>query len=67
MLANIYLNLVDKLVGRMKGIPEDVRLVRYADDFVLLGREISDRVLDKLHEVLDRMELQLNYEKTKIV
>lgn len=67
LLANIYLNLVDKLIERMKEIPEDVRIVRYADDFVLMGREISDRVLAKLHEVLDRMELQLNTEKTKIV
>jgi len=32
LLANIYLNLVDKLVARMSGIPEDVRIVRYADD-----------------------------------
>ncbi len=67
LLANIYLNLVDKLIARMKEIPEDVRIVRYADDFVLMGREISDRVLEKLHEVLTRMELQLNTEKTKIV
>ncbi|MCK4516079.1 MAG: group II intron reverse transcriptase/maturase [Spirochaetaceae bacterium] len=67
LLANIYLNLVDKLVARMKDIPEDVRIVRYADDFVLMGREISDRVLEKLHEVLTRMDLQLNTEKTRIV
>ena len=67
LLANIYLNLVDKLVARMSGIPEDVRIVRYADDFVLMGREISQRVLKKLHEVLERMELQINTEKTKIV
>jgi retron-type reverse transcriptase len=32
LLANIYLNLVDKLVNRMSDIPEDVRVVRYADD-----------------------------------
>ena len=67
LLANIYLNLVDKLVAGMSGIPEDVRIVRYADDFVLMGREISQRVLKKLHEVLERMELQINTEKTKIV
>ena len=67
LLANIYLNLVDKLIARMSGIPEDVRIVRYADDFVLMGREISERVLKKLHEVLDRMELKVNSEKTRIV
>jgi len=67
LLANIYLNLVDKLITRMSGIPEDVRIVRYADDFVLMGREISERVLKKLHGVLDRMELTVNSEKTRIV
>lgn len=68
LLANIYLNLVDKLVERgMADIPEDVRIVRYADDFVLLGRTISDRVVRKLNEVLGRMELELNTEKTKVV
>ena len=59
--ANIYLNLVDKLVEHgMADIPEDVRIVRYADDFVLLGRTISDRIVRKLNEVLARMELELN-------
>jgi RNA-directed DNA polymerase len=68
LLANIYLNLVDKLVERrMADIPEDVRIVRYADDFVLLGRTISDRIVRKLNEVLRRMELELNTEKTKVV
>ena len=68
LLANIYLNLVDKLVERgMADIPEDVRIVRYADDFVLLGRTISDRIIRKLNEVLARMELELNTEKTKVV
>lgn len=67
LLANIYLNLMDKLVARMSGIPEDVRIVRYADDFVLMGREISERVLKKLHDVLDRMELTVNSKKTRIV
>jgi group II intron reverse transcriptase/maturase len=67
LLANIYLNLVDELINRMNRIPEDIRIVRYADDFVLMGREISDRVITKLHEVLERMELTVNSEKTRIV
>jgi RNA-directed DNA polymerase len=67
LLANIYLNPVDKLINRMKEIPEDVRIVRYADDYVLMARRISDRIQEKLKEVLERMELQLNAEKTKIV
>ena len=51
----------------MSKLPEDVRIVRYADDFVLMGREISERVLRKLHEVLDRIDLTVNSEKTRIV
>jgi group II intron reverse transcriptase/maturase len=67
LLANIYLNPVDKMIKKMAIIPEDIRIVRYADDFVLMGRKISERIQKKLQEVLQRMELQLNKEKTKIL
>ena len=67
LLANIYLNLVDKVIGKMKNLPEDIRMVRYADDFVLMGRRISERIRNKLIEVLNRMDLKVNEEKTRIV
>ena len=46
-------------------LKEDIRIVRYADDFVLMGKEITGRILGKLHDVLKRMDLELNTEKTK--
>jgi len=69
LLANIYLHLVDCLVNKMNSIfqKNGIEIVRYADDFVLMGREITEASIDKLKSVLARMELRLNEEKTKIV
>jgi len=41
--------------------------VRYADDFILMGRKMPEASIDKMKTVLERMELRLNEEKTKIV
>jgi len=53
----------------MKGIfvKEGIKLVRYADDFVLLGRQISERVKQKVSYLLDRLGLKLNTDKTKVL
>ena len=69
LLANIYLNLVDRLVNKLNSIfyKERIKIVRYADDFVLLGKRISKNVIDKLKSILERMGLKLNEDKTKIV
>jgi len=65
--ANVYLNRVDKLVEHgLADIPQDVRIVRQAGDFVPQGRPIRDRIVRKLNEVLAPMELELNAEKTKV-
>ena len=69
LLANIYLHLVDRLVNKVGCIFQNygVKIVRYADDFVLIGHDINKAVLEKLQSVLGRMELILNREKTKLV
>lgn len=69
LLANIYLNLVDRLVNKLNSLfhREGIKIVRYADDFVLLGKRISKNVIDKLKSILERMGLKLNEDKTKIV
>ncbi len=69
LLANIYLHLVDRLVNKQNSIFQrnGIEIVRYADDFVLMGRKITEASLDKLKSVLERMELRLNEEKTKTV
>ena len=69
LLANIYLNLMDKIIVdkwtlfRNSGI----KVVRYADDFVLMGKEIKDIHIEKLKALLENMGLNLNEEKTKVV
>jgi hypothetical protein len=40
-------------------------LIRYADDFVLLGRKIPPEALQRLEKVLTRMGLTLNKEKSR--
>ena len=38
-----------------------------ASHLVLMGRKITERVIKKLYEVFERMELAVNAEKTRIV
>jgi len=63
------MNLIDKAVQRVGGIFQSlgIKIVRYADDFVLMGRVIPGVVITRLKGLLDRMELTLNEEKTKLV
>jgi CRISPR-associated protein Cas1 len=64
LLANLYLDLLDETFeGR------GIRLVRYADDFVLLCRSeaIARRTLPDLERFLGEHGLELNAEKTRIV
>ena len=66
LLANIYLNLVDQVVMCVTGIfqKNGISMVRYADDFVLMGQRINEQVDGSLKHLLDRMSLTLNEEKT---
>ena len=64
LLANLYLDEVDEALQH-----EDVRLVRFADDFVILTKS-QDRAVDALQAtetILKKLGLELNYEKTRIV
>ncbi|MCP4553692.1 MAG: group II intron reverse transcriptase/maturase [Bacteroidetes bacterium] len=66
LLANVYLHLVDKIINKAGGIFKKcgITIVRYADDFVLLGKEIPEIILLKLISLLTRMDLKLNENKT---
>ncbi len=68
LLANIYLNLLDKAVNRIGGIFQrnGIEIVRYADDFVLMAEHIVQESLDYLDTIFDRMKLKLNEEKTQL-
>ena len=68
LLANIYLNVLDTLWA-VKKVQEKLgaRLVRYADDSVILCRGNADQILKGVKLVLNDLGLSLNEEKTRIV
>lgn len=63
LLANIYLDDLDKIVG------DEHRMVRYADDFVILckSREEAEYALIKVREWMETNKLELHPTKTKII
>jgi len=67
LLANIYMNLIDKVINKPDGLFKraGVKIVRYADDFVLMSKELKEEELEKLKELLSRMELTINEDKTR--
>ncbi|GAC1454725.1 MAG: group II intron reverse transcriptase/maturase [Gemmatimonadaceae bacterium] len=68
LLANVYLHLLDRSFrlrvqrGALQG-----RLVRYADDFVLLAPHRPDRALAWLQQFMTRLGLTLHPEKTRVL
>jgi len=66
LLANLYLDKLDKLVNTGKQC--NAVMVRYADDFVVLCRKgQGHEVMKRLKKWLTVRELKLNEEKTRIV
>ena len=61
LLANIFLNELDKAFHCQPDSPlhfANARLVRYADDFVVLARYMGRRITDWLvHTVEDQLKL----------
>ena len=69
LLANIYLHLLDRIVNKAEGLfhKNGIRMVRYADDFVLMGKQMTTEIKERLWELIDRMGLTLNEDKTRTV
>ena len=70
LLSNIYLHWFDKAFYRSDGPGQwaKARLVRYADDFVVLARYQTRRLAEFIETKLERwMGLELNREKTRVV
>jgi len=69
LLANIYLHLLDRIVSKPGSIfgRLGISIVRYADDFVLMGKRIAKEALNKLRAILDNMDLTLNETKTRLI
>jgi RNA-directed DNA polymerase len=70
LFANIYLHWFEKSFARRDGPGTwaNAKLVRYADDFVVLARYQSRRLIDWIEGTLEgRFQLTINREKTRIV
>jgi RNA-directed DNA polymerase len=70
LLANLYLHWFDKVFHQSEGPANwaNARLVRYADDFVVLARHQSNRLGGWIEAKLESwMELEINREKTQVV
>jgi len=66
LLANIYLNHVDNF-WVSKGYIRSAKLVRYADDFVILCMSKAAFYRQEVGRLLTNLELELNEQKTRIV
>jgi RNA-directed DNA polymerase len=70
LLSNLYLHWFDKLFYRADGPARwaGAKLVRYADDFVVLARYQGDRLRGWIEAKLEGwLGLEINREKTRVV
>jgi group II intron reverse transcriptase/maturase len=69
LLANIYMNLIDRIVNKQNGYfyKQGVKMIRYADDFILMARHINQETILRLQGYLERMGLTINKEKSRLV
>ena len=68
LLANIYLHVLDR-IWKEKRVQENygARLIRYADDFVVLCPGPTEKILRGIRMVLAGLRLCLNEGKTRVV
>jgi RNA-directed DNA polymerase len=70
LLANLFLHWFDVRFHRDQGpfVWANARLVRYADDFVILARHVGERIEKFVESTLEEwMNLTLNRDKTRVV
>ncbi len=70
LLANLYLHWFDKVFHRAAGPAHwaKAKLVRYADDFVVLARYVGPKLRGFMEEKLESwMGLEINREKTRVI
>jgi RNA-directed DNA polymerase len=69
LLANIYMNLLDRIVNNPQGYfhKMGITMIRYADDFILMSKYINQESINRIHGYLDRMGLLINADKSKLV
>ena len=68
LLSNLFLHLLDRIWER-RGLQQRLgaRIVRYADDIVVLCRKGTEQPMAVLRRILERMGLSLNEDKTRVV
>lgn len=64
LLANIYLNNIDK---GWKPLNNSARLIRYADDLVIMTKHHSQETMATLEEIVTQLKLRLKQSKTRIL
>jgi RNA-directed DNA polymerase len=70
LLANLYLHWFDALFHGPHGPAQraDVQLVRYADDFVALAKQMTPETVEFIESRLEgKFQLEINREKTRVV
>jgi RNA-directed DNA polymerase len=70
LLANLYLHWFDVLFHGPQGPARvaDVKLVRYADDFVALAKQMGSETLEFIESRLEgKFQLEINRDKTRVV
>ncbi len=71
LLANLYLNKFDQAFRLSTDSPlrfANARLIRYADDFVVMARYIGSGIVTWIEEQLEKgLQLSINRDKTTIV
>ena len=70
LLANLYLHWFDALFHGPQGPARmaDAKLVRYADDFVVMAKQMGAEVVEFIESRLEgKFQLTINREKTRVV
>lgn len=71
LLANIYLHDFDRAFNNEHESPAvfaNAKLIRYADDFVIMVKYMSKRITTWIEEKLEgKLKLKINRDKTKVV
>jgi len=67
LLANIYLNELDRIWKERYERKLNAHLIRYADDFIILTSKQPQQALKTLHNIIEQLALNLNGEKTKVL
>ena len=70
LLANLYLHWFDALFYGPQGPGRgaDAKLVRYADDFVVLAKQMGSETIEFIESRLEgKFQLEINREKTRVV